>query len=386
MDCGSDADADAAVAGHWLGGAGRPGLLRALGLREGAVARGRVLMRRMALPIYLGALLTGTLCLVAWVMFYARDGATPLSAWMLLPAALALFPASEAVVAVINRLISESVHPQPLPRLALANGVPPEHRVIVVIPAMLTDPASTERLARRLLLHHLANVEDHTQFALLTDFTDADRPTLPSDAALLAHAVQQIAALNLDHGGTPEPGAAPRFIVLHRARRFSESEQRWIGWERKRGKLEQLVIALALGRADAFLDLGAESRIAADTRHVLTLDSDTRLPPGRLRALVGVAAHPRNQPRLDAGGRRVVGGYGILQPRVAMPLPAAGELTPFHWMFAGQCGIDPYSAASSEVYQDVFGEGSFCGKGLLDVHAVHAVLCGCIWNRFAPLD
>lgn len=377
LDCmGGASDADAAVAGHWLGGTGRPGLLGALGLREGALARGRVLVRRMALPIYLGALLTGTLGLVAWVMWHAQDNGTPLSAWMLLPAALALFPASEAVVAVINRLISESVHPRPLPRLALAGGVPAEHRVIVVIPAMLTDPASTERLVRRLLLHHLANVEDHTQFALLTDFTDADRPTLPADAALLAHAVQQIGALNREHGGTSAPGAAPRFIVLHRARRFSESEQRWIGWERKRGKLEQLVVALAEGRADAFLDLGAESHIAADTRHVLTLDSDTRLPPGRLRALVGVAAHPQNQPRLDTDGRRVVGGYGILQPRVAMPLPAAEALTPFHWMFAGQCGIDPYSAASSEVYQDVFGEGSFCGKGLLDVHAVHAVLSG----------
>ena len=373
---GSASDADAAVAGHWLGGTGRPGLLRTLGLREGAAARGGALVRRMALPCYLGALLTGTFGLVAWIMWHTPGSALPLSAWMLLPAALALFPASEAVVAVINRLISESVHPQPLPRLALAEGLAQEHRVIVVIPAMLTDPASTERLARRLLLHHLANVEDPTQFALLTDFTDADRPTLPSDAALLAHAVEQIGALNRDHGGTPEPGRAPRFIVLHRARRFSESEQRWIGWERKRGKLEQLVAALATGRSDAFLDLGAESRIAADTRHVLTLDSDTRLPPGRLRALVGVAAHPRNRPRLDADGRRVVAGYGILQPRVAMPLPAAGEVTPFHWMFAGQCGIDPYSAASSEIYQDVFGEGSFCGKGLLDVHAVHAVLCG----------
>jgi cyclic beta-1,2-glucan synthetase len=373
---GGASDPDSAVAGHWLGGTGRPGLLRALGLREGAVASGRALVRRMALPIYLGSLLTGTLGLVAWVMWHARGSGTPLSAWMLLPSALALFPASEAVVAVINRLISESVHPQPLPRLALEEGVPPDHRVIVVIPAMLTDPASTERLARRLLLHHLANVEDHTQFALLTDFTDAERPTLASDTALLAHAVQQIGALNLDHGGAAEPGDAPRFILLHRARRFCESEQRWIGWERKRGKLEQLVVALAEGRTDAFLDLGAGSRIAANTRHVLTLDSDTRLPPGRLRALVGVAAHPRNQPRLDADGRGVVRGYGILQPRVATPLPAAGELTPFHWMFAGHCGIDPYSAASSEVYQDVFGEGSFCGKGLLDVHAVHAVLCG----------
>lgn len=366
----------AGVAAHWLDGRGRPALLRALGLHEGAAALAGRWAHRLALPVYLGTLLAGTLALVAWLLAGAHESGVPSSAWMLLPAALMLFPASEAVVAVINRLISESVRPHPLPRLALAEGIPPAHRAIVVIPAMLTDPASTARLAHRLLLHHLANVEEHAQFALLTDFADADKPTLVSDAALLAQAVQQVQALNRRHGGTPHEGAAPRFIVLHRARRFSESEQRWIGWERKRGKLEQLVVALAEGDGAAFVDLGADSRIAAGTRYAITLDSDTQLPPGRLRELVGVAAHPQNQPRLDAAGRRVVAGYGILQPHVATPLPAAGALTPFHWMFAGQCGIDPYSAASSEVYQDVFGEGSFSGKGLLNVHALHAVLCG----------
>ncbi|MBK9199505.1 glycosyltransferase family 2 protein [Candidatus Skiveiella danica] len=129
-------------------------------------------------------------------------------------------------------------------------------------------------------------------------------------------------------------------------------------------------------RGTAFLDLGTVSRIAPATRYVVTLDSDTQLPPGRLRELVGVAAHPQNQPRLDPLGRIVVSGYGILQPRVATPLPSANEFTLYHGLFAGQCGVDPYSAASSEVYQDLFGEGSFTGKGLLHVQAVHAVLGG----------
>ena len=171
-------------------------------------------------------------------------------------------------------------------------------------------------------------------------------------------------------------GAAPRFLLLHRERHFSETEQRWIGWERKRGKLELLVAALAQDSAAAFLDLGAESRIAAGTRYILTLDSDTQLPPGRLRELVGVAAHPHNQPRLDPEGHIVVGGYGILQPRVVTPLPAPKDFTLYHWLFAGRCGIDPYSAASSEVYQDLFGEGTFTGKGLINVQAMHAVLGG----------
>ncbi|MEY2656185.1 MAG: hypothetical protein RLZZ524_3213, partial [Pseudomonadota bacterium] len=174
----------------------------------------------------------------------------------------------------------------------------------------------------------------------------------------------------------PEPPAEPRFMLLHRARTHSVGEQAWIGWERKRGKLEQLVHAMATGDASAFVDLGELSRLTPGTRYLVTLDSDTQLPPGRLRELVGMAAHPANAPRLDASGRRVIGGYGILQPRVVTPLPAGEALTPFHALFAGQCGLDPYSAASSEVYQDLHGEGTFSGKGLLQVGAVHAVLAG----------
>jgi cyclic beta-1,2-glucan synthetase len=163
-------------------------------------------------------------------------------------------------------------------------------------------------------------------------------------------------------------------VLLHRARKYSASEQAWIGWERKRGKLELLVAALATGDRSAFLDLGPTSALDRQARYVVTLDSDTQLPPGRLRDLVGVAAHPFNQPKLDARGLRVVSGYGILQPRIVCPLPGAHALTRFHWLFAGQFGIDPYGAVSSEIYQDLFGQGSFTGKGLLHVAAVHAVL------------
>ncbi|WP_296443712.1 GH36-type glycosyl hydrolase domain-containing protein [Rhodoferax sp. UBA5149] len=367
-----------AVASYWLRGAGRPALMRALGLRPRLAFPWRAVSSRMVLPVYLSALLLGTLALVAWILVRHRAGlaGTDAPVWLtLLGAALMMSPASEAVVAVINRLISESARPQHLPRLALANGIPPEHRVMVVIPGMLTSIASAYDLVHRLQLHYLANPERHAQFALLTDWADADTPHVASDDALLASARQQIRALNLRYPNeAEEPGAAPRFIVLHRERLFSETERRWIGWERKRGKLELLVAAVAEGASVAFLDLGAESRIGADIQYIVTLDSDTQLPPGRLRELVGVAAHPQNQPLLDVSGRRVVSGYGILQPRVATPLPASKDFTLYHWLFAGQCGIDPYSAATSEVYQDLFGEGTFTGKGLLNVRAMHAVL------------
>ena len=375
LDLMHGADDAAAVASHWLCGAGRPTLVQALGLDERLARAWRPLARRLALPTYLGLLLFGTIGLVAWMLVrHAAGLAGSPPPWVtVLGAALMLWPASEALVAVINRLISESARPQTLPRLALASGIPPEHRVMVVIPAMLTGSASTHELVHRLQLHYLANPERQAQFALLTDWADALTAQAPSDDALLADAVQQIEALNAAQAGD---NATPRFIILHRSRRFSETEQRWIGWERKRGKLEQLVAALAEGTQAEFLDLGPASRIAPGTRYIVTLDSDTHLPPGKLRELVGVAAHPHNLPELDAEGRNVVRGYGILQPRIVTPLPAPRDFTLYHWLFAGQCGIDPYSAASSEVYQDVFGAGSFTGKGLLNVRAMHAVLAG----------
>ena len=380
---GTDGAASAG-ASHWLRGPGRAALVRALDLQEPGAALAavpwRAVGRRVALPIYLGALLLGTLGLVTWMLLRqhpALAGAgTPL-ALTLLGAALMLFPASEALVAVINRLISESARPKHLPRLAFASGIPAEHRVMVVIPAMLTSAESTRELVHRLQLHYLANPEAQAQFGLLTDWADADTEHTPADAELLDSAARHLRELNRRHPpADAAAGAAPRFIVLHRHRVFSDTEQRWIGWERKRGKLEQLVDALALGTGGAFMDLGDASRIAPDTRYIVTLDSDTQLPPGRLRELVGVAAHPHNQPRLDASRRVVASGYGILQPRVVTPLPAPKDFTLYHWLFAGQCGIDPYSAATSEVYQDVFGEGTFTGKGLLHVRAMHAVLSG----------
>ncbi|MCX7275759.1 MAG: carbohydrate-binding protein [Burkholderiales bacterium] len=373
----ADTDAASTVASYWMRGAGRPTLSQALGLglQEQASELWRRGRQRTALPVYLLSLLLGSAGVVAWLL--QRPHVATLSVqnnngWMWLAAALMVWPASEAIVAVINRLVSESARPRPLPRMGLVDGIPAEHRVLVVIPALLTDAASVLALVRRLHLHHIANPETEAQFALLSDYADADAQHLPTDNALVQLAIEQLATLNLRY--PVAAGAAPRFILLHRERSFSETEQRWIGWERKRGKLELLVEAMATGERQAFIEWGEASRIAADTPYILTLDSDTQLPPGRLRDLVGVAAHPYNQPQLDATGRRVVSGYGILQPRVSTPLPAPKDFTLYHWLFAGQCGIDPYSTASSEIYQDVFAEGTFTGKGLLVVQALHAVL------------
>jgi cyclic beta-1,2-glucan synthetase len=338
------AEADAALASHWLRGAGRVELTAALDLREWPAVAGRALVRRAALPAYIAVLLGATALLVAWLL------ATPAAAqagWIALAALLMCFPASEAVVAVAHRLVSESARPSHLPRLSWPGGIPAAHRVMVVIPVLLTDAELVHAVVHRLLLHALANPEREAQFALLSDWADADAAHLDSDADLLDLARRQITALNARY--VIAAAQAPRFLLLHRERRFSETEQRWIGWERKRGKLEQLVTLLATGEHGAFVDLGDLSRPAAGTHYIVTLDSDTQLPPGRLRDLVAVAAHPQNRPRLDASGRSVTSGYGILQPHLVTTLPAEHEATRFHALFGGQCGVDPYSAASSEV-------------------------------------
>ena len=209
------ANSVAAVASYWLRGAGRPALVRGLGLHERAAVLWRAVARRMALPVYLSSLLLGTLGVVAWMLLRHNAGlagGASAPGWLtLLGAALMMFPASEAVVAVINRLISESARPQYLPRLALVNGIPPEHRVMVVIPAMLSGTASTRDLVHRLELHHLANPERHAQFALLTDWADADTAHVASDDPLLTSTTQQIRELNARYPkDAGESGAAAR--------------------------------------------------------------------------------------------------------------------------------------------------------------------------------
>ncbi|MEP6587628.1 MAG: glucoamylase family protein [Polaromonas sp.] len=361
------ADAAERTASYYLIGNGRAQLEAALGLPPQRAVQRRN-WGRWRLPFYIGVITLATLLMVVLAARHAD--------WHRWQTVVALFllawPASEAASAFVHRLIAESLKVQPLPRLNFSSGIPPEHRVLVVLPTLLTSAASSRELVRQLEFHWLANREDQAQFALLTDWVDAPRTTLPGDAGLVQDALAQLAALNARY---PAPAdSPPRFLLIHRPRSWCETQQRWLGWERKRGKLEQLLRRLATGSMEGFLPLAAPLQLADGIRYVVTLDSDTGLPPDALRELVAIAAHPLNAPQVDTALRRVVSGYGILQPRVVTPLPDPAQDTPYHRLFAGQCGIDPYSSGVSDVYQDLFGTGSFSGKGLLHVQALHAVL------------
>ncbi|MDM0114277.1 glucoamylase family protein [Variovorax sp. J22R133] len=377
-DTGTDAQAQL-TAGYYLIGPGRPRLRESLRplhapVRAGAGAPTDAVAWRLL--IYLACIVGGTVLVLAGMAhgLHTADWKASIgNGWITACAlALAAWPVSEAVIALIHRIVAESARVHPLPRLDFPAGIPEDARVLVVIPALLGSTEVNEQLAHRLELHWLANREANAQFALLTDWRDADSASTPDDDRLLADAYRRIDALNERYPAGPD--APTRFLHMHRPRSWSETDRTWMGWERKRGKLEMLLRWLAVGDASGFLPLKAGWRLADRIPYVVTLDGDTGLPPGMLKDLVSTAAHPLNAPYVDASRRRVVSGYGILQPHVVTPFPAHDERSLYHWLFAGQCGIDPYSSGASNIYQDLFGSGSFTGKGLLNVRAVHAVL------------
>ncbi|MCE2575158.1 GH36-type glycosyl hydrolase domain-containing protein [Komagataeibacter sp. FNDCR2] len=287
--------------------------------------------------------------------------------WLL--AVLAFLPVSEAAVACVNRLALEAVHATALPGLELLDGIPTRLRTMVVVPALLTTDETVNALLARLEVHYLATRDDSVHFALLTDWTDHTESEGPDDQRLLERALAGMETLNRKYA--PLPGGM-RFYLLHRRRVWSQSEGVWMGWERKRGKLHELNRLLRGATDTTFLP--PTHALPAHVRYVITLDADTRLPLETVRRLIGKMAHPLNAPTFDPVSGRVREGYGVLQPRVTPALPVGHQSTLFQRIFSSASGIDAYSAAVSDLYQDMFGEGSYAGKGIYDIDAFEAAL------------
>jgi cyclic beta-1,2-glucan synthetase len=356
--------------GFYLIGNGRLAFERTLGYRAPPLHRLLRLYVGAATPGYLGtiAVLSGFMLALPLLTAWA-SGVGP--AGLLVLALLAIVPASDLAIALLNRSVTALVTPAVLPRLELREGVPPHLRTMVVVPMLLTDSAEVTEHIERLEVHYLANPSGDLRFAILTDWLDAPAESMPGDDETLGAAREGIARLNHRHGTAPDGGE--RFLLFHRRRLWSESERVWMGWERKRGKIRELNRLLRGATDTSFVTTGAVT--PSGIRYVITLDADTRLPRGAVDRLVGTMAHLLNRPRLDIGRQRVVEGYAVLQPRVTPPLPGrAGSW--FQRLSSGPAGIDPYAAAVSDVYQDLWGEGSYTGKGIYDVDAFEAALAG----------
>jgi cellobiose phosphorylase len=363
----SAADSRAAHVGYHLIGGGRRAFETSVAWRPTLVQRIRRRSFGWATPLYLGAIALGTAALVAGaVAFAAREGWT--GAPLVLVALLTLVPASEIVIQLLQRVISYLIPPRRLPRLEL-DAVPSTARTMVIVPTLFDSIERVNDLIAHVEVQALGNLDPRIHFAILSDFPDAETESLPQDRDILGAAREGIAALNARHAN----GSGDRFFLFHRMRQWNEREGLWMGWERKRGKIEEFNRLLRGATDTSFTVMVGELSILSDVKYCITLDSDTRLSRGVARELIGIITHPLNRPSFTPEAGRVTEGYGILQPRISVTfMSAAGSL--FARLYSGHTGVDPYTTAVSDTYQDLFGEGIFTGKGLYDVDAFMAAL------------
>jgi len=349
--------------GWFLVDEGLGDLERALQARLSLFQRAaRAVRRHPTLPLGLGMTLGTVTCLalLLWMVGPAARQAWPA---ILL---LGLLPAHELAVQALQQLVTQFLPPRRLPKLDFleTGGVPPELATAVVVPTLFGSVGAVERALESLEVQFLANRGPNLKFVVLSDFTDATSETCPGDAEIVAAAQAGVQALEARYGD----GRESTFYLLHRARRWNPAQRVWMGWERKRGKLTQFN-HLVLGEEEgAFGFTVGDLPALRAIRFVITLDADTLLPPDTAPTLIGALAHPLNRAVYDPALERVVRGYAILQPRVGVSLPSANR-TLFASIVSGAPGVDPYTTAVSDVYQDLYDEGSYTGKGIYDVEA-----------------
>ncbi|OZA51139.1 MAG: cyclic beta 1-2 glucan synthetase [Hydrogenophilales bacterium 17-61-76] len=360
--------------GYYLIDRGRRQLENAVGCRLSLKSRVKRISGQVRLPLYLGAIVALTL-LVTTVVLSALGldprrldpGAWP-SGLFALPLLIA---ASALAISLVNLLVTLILLPRALPRMDFSKGIPDSHRTMVVVPTLLANSQDVDDLLEAMEIRYLGNRDSNLFFALLTDFRDAAEQTLAEDAGLIAYARAAVETLN----ATYRDDRPSIFYLFHRPRLWNPYERVWMGYERKRGKLEQFNARLRGEAHTAFSDIVGDPSILASIQYVITLDTDTQLPRDAARTLVGNLAHPLNRPVYDAARGRIVEGYAILQPRASISLTSASQ-SRFTQLFAGESGLDPYTREVSDVYQDVFGEGSFIGKGIYDVDAFRQAVDG----------
>ena len=356
--------------GYYLLDQGREILETGISCRMSWKLRVRRTSRNHRLFLYLGSILLLTALATSLLLFFCGEfGLDNWRYWFF--ALTGIIGVSALAVPLVNLVVTLVLPPRTLPRLDFSQGIPPIHRTMVVIPTLLNRPQEVDALLEALEIRYLGNRDPNLFFALLTDFPDAPERTQPEDDALLAHARAAIQVLN----ETYREDRPCIFYLFHRPRVWNSCEQIWMGYERKRGKLEQFNALLRGEAKTAFSDIVGNVSLLNSIKYVITLDTDTQLPRDTARTLIGNIAHPLNRPVYDAQRGRIVAGYAILQPRVSISLISAGQ-SHFTKLFAGDSGIDPYTREVSDVYQDIFGEGSFTGKGIYDVDAFRQAVDG----------
>lgn len=324
---------------------------------------------RMPFTLYIGAILLLTTAITSSLNYIALNNSPHHKSLVFLVILLTFSGALQLAISLIHWMSTIWITPRLLPRMDFSKGIPPECRTLVVIPTMLTSSAYIDEITEALEIRFLANKKEYIHYGLLTDFTDAAFEHMPEDEMLLNRAKENIASLNQKYC----PDAKDSFFLFHRSRTWNAKDEMWMGYERKRGKLEALNALLRGHQKEDFSVFSGNSEILIQVKYVITLDSDTQLPREAAWKFIGTMAHPLNHAVYDARLGRVTEGYGILQPRVSSAL-SLGSNSLYQRMQGDVSGIDPYTRVSSDVYQDIFSEGSFIGKGIYDVSVFEQAL------------
>jgi cyclic beta-1,2-glucan synthetase len=360
----------AAHVGYYLLDAGRAQLDARVGYRVPPISR----LRRGALdhptPVYLSGISLITFIVVLGGVLYARAaGANP---WQEVMIGLLLFiPALTVSVSLINWIITLVIPPRVLPKMDFEDNIPAEYKTLVVIPSLLSSPAEVKSLLKQVELHYLRSQDAHLYFALLTDLPDTSEPPGPEADPLVAQATAGIYALNEKY----QRATSGPFYLFHRDPEWNPHEERWMGWERKRGKLHQLNRLLRGGAKTAFSVQMGDLEVLRQIKYIITLDADTLMPREAAHRLVATLAHPLNRAEFDSRTGAVIAGYTLLQPGIEITSTSVNR-SRFTRIFAGDVGLDLYTRAVSNAYQDLFGEGSYVGKGIYDVDAFERSLAG----------
>ncbi|NVM75984.1 cellobiose phosphorylase [Duganella sp. SG902] len=357
--------------GFYLVGGGLPLLEKQTGMRRPWLEALQYTFRASPLTSYLGAI--AAIALVSTALLLERAAFHGVRGFVLFAlGVLALLGSSQLALSLVNWFATLVTRPNPLPRMDFKEGIPADARAMVVVPTLVYSKENIDDLYEQLEVRFLANRDPNLMFCLLTDFADARAEKMPNDDALVEHLKRGVAHLNHKYAnGQPHPP----FLLLHRPRMWNPQEGVWMGYERKRGKLEDLNRFLRGGARDKFSVVAGDTSELESIRYVITLDTDTQLPRDAAAQFIATMQHPLNRPRVDTARGRVTEGYGILQPRVAVSLPSENA-SRYEKLCGGEPGIDPYTRTVSDVYQDVFYEGSFIGKGIYDVDVFEQVLGG----------
>ena len=320
--------------------------------------------------LYAAIILSLTAFLVCFFTYYAlsRNNAQSFL-WPFVTVLLTLIPCSEFAISVTNTIFGHVYRPTMMPKLELKDGIPNELAAFVIVPTLLTSPGRAEELLRQLEVYFLANREKNLYFALVGDFKDAPSQTQEKDEGIVSAVLNGVEELN----GKYSADGHDIFFYVHRKRSYSKSQDRWMGWERKRGAVLEFNRLLRGETDTGFNVISGDVSQLSDIRYVITLDADSNLPMGTAKRLIGTMAHPLNKACVDEETETVTSGYGLLQPRICVSIAGANRSL-FTKIFAGQGGIDPYTTAVSDIYQDIFDEGIFTGKGIYEVDVYRRVL------------